>query len=71
MTVSYLAVRSIAYEVRMTSYVTFAAAPNKNSSTGWYDGQTDTFVELKTSMNIRNPADEARFEKYISLTHLL
>ncbi|KAJ7903314.1 RAI1-domain-containing protein [Mycena olivaceomarginata] len=30
---------------------------------GKYTGQTDTFVELKTSMVIRNPRDEARFEK--------
>ncbi|CDO74212.1 hypothetical protein BN946_scf185043.g264 [Trametes cinnabarina] len=28
-----------------------------------FDGRTDTFVELKTSMSIRNAGDEARFEK--------
>ncbi|KAH9921552.1 RAI1-domain-containing protein [Epithele typhae] len=28
-----------------------------------FKGQTDTFVELKTSMSIRGPEDEARFEK--------
>lgn len=28
-----------------------------------YSGQPDTFVELKTSMSIRGPADEQRFEK--------
>ncbi|KAI1788942.1 RAI1-domain-containing protein [Ganoderma leucocontextum] len=28
-----------------------------------FDGKTDTFVELKTSMSIRGPEDEARFEK--------
>jgi len=31
---------------------------------GSFDGQTDTFVELKTSMAIRGPRDEAKFEKY-------
>ncbi|KAF8206227.1 hypothetical protein K438DRAFT_1816842 [Mycena galopus ATCC 62051] len=30
---------------------------------GKYTGQTNTFVELKTSMVIRGPQDEARFEK--------
>ncbi|KAJ7031395.1 RAI1-domain-containing protein [Mycena alexandri] len=30
---------------------------------GKYTGATDTFVELKTSMAIRGPQDEARFEK--------
>ncbi|KAL5526380.1 RAI1 [Sanghuangporus sanghuang] len=30
---------------------------------GKYTGQPNTFVELKTSMVIRNPQDEARFEK--------
>ncbi|KAJ6513060.1 RAI1-domain-containing protein [Mycena sanguinolenta] len=30
---------------------------------GKYTGKTDTFVELKTSMVIRNPQDEMRFEK--------
>lgn len=30
---------------------------------GRYIGNTDTFVELKTSMVIRGPQDEARFEK--------
>ncbi|KAL7281998.1 hypothetical protein ACG7TL_003465 [Trametes sanguinea] len=30
---------------------------------GRFDGRTDTFVELKTSMAIRNAGDEARFEK--------
>ncbi|KAI0052272.1 RAI1-domain-containing protein [Auriscalpium vulgare] len=28
-----------------------------------YDGRNDTMVELKTSMNIRGPQDEQRFEK--------
>ncbi|KAI0773674.1 RAI1-domain-containing protein [Fomes fomentarius] len=28
-----------------------------------FEGRTDTFVELKTSMSIRGPEDEARFEK--------
>ncbi|KAI9063505.1 RAI1-domain-containing protein [Trametes sanguinea] len=28
-----------------------------------FEGRTDTFVELKTSMSIRNAGDEARFEK--------
>ncbi|KAI0067328.1 RAI1-domain-containing protein [Artomyces pyxidatus] len=28
-----------------------------------YDGRNDSLVELKTSMNIRGPQDEARFEK--------
>ncbi|KAI0637617.1 RAI1-domain-containing protein [Trametes polyzona] len=28
-----------------------------------FDGRTDSFVELKTSMSIRNAGDEARFEK--------
>lgn len=28
-----------------------------------YTGQPDTFVELKTSLTIRGPPDEARFEK--------
>lgn len=30
---------------------------------GKYTGQPDTFVELKTSLTIRNSQDEARFEK--------
>ncbi|KAF9466626.1 RAI1 like PD-XK nuclease-domain-containing protein [Collybia nuda] len=30
---------------------------------GKYTGQTDTFVELKTSLTIRGPHDEAKFEK--------
>ncbi|KAK7463369.1 decapping endonuclease targeting mRNA [Stygiomarasmius scandens] len=30
---------------------------------GKYTGNTNTFVELKTSMNIRNANDEAKFEK--------
>ncbi|KAI0316916.1 RAI1 like PD-XK nuclease-domain-containing protein [Amylostereum chailletii] len=30
---------------------------------GSYNGRNDRMVELKTSMNIRNPRDEARFEK--------
>ncbi|KAI0751676.1 RAI1-domain-containing protein [Daedaleopsis nitida] len=30
---------------------------------GRFDGKTDTFVELKTSMSIRGPEDEGRFEK--------
>ncbi|KAF8650078.1 hypothetical protein AX16_005421 [Volvariella volvacea WC 439] len=30
---------------------------------GRYTGQTDTFVELKTSLAIRGPPDAARFEK--------
>ena len=28
-----------------------------------FNGNTDTFVELKTSMAIRGQEDEARFEK--------
>lgn len=28
-----------------------------------YSGNTDNFVELKTSLTIRNASDEARFEK--------
>jgi hypothetical protein len=31
-----------------------------------YTGQTDTFVELKTSLAIRGPHDEAKFEKYVN-----
>ena len=31
-----------------------------------YTGQPDTFVELKTSMNIRNKSDETKFEKYVT-----
>ncbi len=30
-----------------------------------FDGNTDTFVELKTSLTIRDPRDEARFEKFV------
>ncbi|KIJ62856.1 hypothetical protein HYDPIDRAFT_93731 [Hydnomerulius pinastri MD-312] len=30
---------------------------------GKYSGNTDNFVELKTSLSIRGPSDEARFEK--------
>ena len=30
---------------------------------GKYTGQPNTFVELKTSLTIRNPQDEARFEQ--------
>lgn len=30
-----------------------------------FSGRTDTFVELKTSMSIRNAGDEARFEKCV------
>ena len=30
---------------------------------GRYTGQTDTFVELKTSLTIRGRQDEAKFEK--------
>ncbi|KAJ3558064.1 hypothetical protein NP233_g11584 [Leucocoprinus birnbaumii] len=32
-----------------------------------YTGQPDTFVELKTSLTIRGPHDEARFEKSVSI----
>ena len=32
---------------------------------GKYTGQPDTFVELKTSLTIRGPHDEAKFEKYV------
>jgi hypothetical protein len=31
---------------------------------GRYTGKTDSFVELKTSLVIRGPHDEGRFEKY-------
>lgn len=31
---------------------------------GPYSGRNDNLVELKTSMNIRGPQDEARFEKW-------
>jgi len=31
---------------------------------GAYNGQTDKFVELKTSMVIRGSHDESKFEKY-------
>jgi RAT1-interacting protein len=30
---------------------------------GKYAGNTDNFVELKTSLSIRGPQDEAKFEK--------
>ena len=30
-----------------------------------FDGSTDSFVELKTSLAIRGPQDEARFEKCV------
>jgi len=36
-----------------------------HSTTGRYTGRTDTFVELKTSLVIRNARDEANFEKYV------
>ena len=32
--------------------------------TGNYAGETDTFVELKTSLAIRGQRDEANFERY-------
>jgi hypothetical protein len=32
---------------------------------GKYTGKTDTFVELKTSLVIRGPQDEVRFEKCV------
>jgi len=32
--------------------------------TGKYTGQTDTFVELKTSLSIRGQHDETKFERY-------
>jgi len=32
--------------------------------TDQYTGKTDSFVELKTSLSIRGPHDEAKFEKY-------
>lgn len=31
---------------------------------GKYTGQTDTFVELKTSLSIRGQRDESNFERY-------
>lgn len=34
---------------------------------GKYTGQTDTFVELKTSLAIRGPHDESKFEKYMNI----
>ena len=37
--------------------------------TGKYSGNTANFVELKTSLTIRGPADETKFEKYAS-THI-
>lgn len=36
-----------------------------------YLGQPDTFVELKTSMSIRNNWDEAKFEKSVLLFLLI
>ena len=33
-----------------------------------FDGKTATFVELKTSMSIRGPEDETRFEKCVQLS---
>lgn len=39
-------------------------------NTGKYSGNTANFVELKTSLTIRGPADETKFEKY-ALTDLL
>ena len=45
---------------RVGSYLTL-------SCVGTYvqNGSTDAFVELKTSMSIRNPQDEAKFERYV------
>ena len=37
---------------------------------GKYTGKPDTFVELKTSLNIRGPQDEAKFEKYVLIAKL-
>jgi hypothetical protein len=31
-----------------------------------YSGKTDSFVELKTSLSIRGPQDETKFEKSVS-----
>jgi hypothetical protein len=38
------------------------------SFVGRFDGKTDSFVELKTSMTIRGPHDEARFERYVCVS---
>lgn len=37
---------------------------NQVSFIGKFSGQPNTFVELKTSLSIRNLQDEARFERY-------
>ena len=38
---------------------------------GQYTGQTDTFVELKTSLAIRGQRDEANFERYDYASHFI
>ena len=45
------------------SIISHTEMVDRQSLIGKYTGQPDTFVELKTSLTIRNPQDEARFEK--------
>lgn len=42
----------------------YLVVANLGGLPGKYAGQTDTFVELKTSLAIRGQRDEANFERY-------
>ena len=51
------------FEVRVRR-VLVAIWMTDDFDTDRYTGKTDSFVELKTSLSIRGPHDEAKFEKY-------
>jgi len=51
--------------------VTNFGTQRQTAHTGKYSGNTANFVELKTSLTIRGPVDEARFEKCASTSLFL
>lgn len=51
------------FEVRVNA--TPLPSSYANTRVGKYTGATDTFVELKTSLVIRGPHDEVKFEKSV------
>lgn len=57
----------IAYEVNTGICKIMVLTSNSIYLIGKYTGQTDTFVELKTSLAIRGFHDEAKFEKYVNV----